>query len=472
MRSKKKIYNITILGSIFAIILQFIFILAGNGNLFIDVVCLLSYIALMLSILRLDPRQLIKYFYFIFVSSWSVLAVFLMENGTVTVAGDSANHYGSFVLYNISWLIFYLVIAYLEKKYGQRNPVYYTKVKESGVEKTGAIRTMRLILIIATAVELIAFLSIITKPYFIFGVDRVAYANSGAMPSWLNGHVGFFSLMIPLAVCVLEDDKILPSIYMAIFVLLNIWIGEKFSGIFLGIYFFVFSYVGLYGFKIKTKTIKKIIYIVGVLLVVLVGLVYFQMTTIQGRAFGYYFKERISANGYIWWLTYVNDSHKGFHLNELFDELYPFVSKLSGKMSDYNFGIYKLMKLYYAPERWRPMLEYGFRGAESTRATFYYYGKIPGLIFGQVILAFLTYFISSKCYKYLKQKNYIKIIFGFYVMRNFIAAFSMSDFYLLLEIKVIIAYIILIFGDKLNFNFKLNVPKVRFGRRRTYQRKE
>ena len=142
-------------------------------------------------------------------------------------------------------------------------------------------------------------------------------------------------------------------------------------------------------------------------------------------------------------------------MNELGDELYPFITNLSGKMSDYNFGIYKLMKLYYSPERWQPMLEYGFRGAESTRATFYYYGKIPGLILGQVILGFLTYFVSSKCYKYLRQANYIKIIFGFYVLRNFIAVYSMSDFYLLLDTKVIIAYIILLFGDKLNINLKI-----------------
>ena len=449
-----KIKIINILGLVFAIYIHLILELAGNGNIFIDTVCIISYIALMLSILKLDSRQLIKYFFFIFVSSWSVLAVFLMENGTVIVAGDTAKHYDSFVLYNLSWLVYYLTIIILEMK-NNRNSFDIRKDYKIKPEKTSTKETMRLILIVATVVALIAFLSIITKPYFIFGVDRIAYANSGAMPAWLNGHVGFFSLMIPLAVCVLENDKVIPIAYTILFVLLNIWVGEKFSGIFLGLYFFMFSYVGLYGFKINVKLIKKIMFIVGILLLVLVGLVYFQMTVIQGRDFGHYFIERISANGYIWWLTYANDAGRGLHLNELGDELYPFITNLSGKMSDYNFGIYKLMKLYYSPERWQPMLEYGFRGAESTRATFYYYGKIPGLILGQVILGFLTYFVSSKCYKYLRQANYIKIIFGFYVLRNFIAVYSMSDFYLLLDTKVIIAYIILLFGDKLNINLKI-----------------
>lgn len=457
-----KIKNINILILVFAIFIHLILELMGNGNIYIDIVCLISYIVLMFFILELDSTQLIKYFYFIFVSSWSVLAVFFMENGSVVVAGDSAEHHGSFILYNLSWLVFYLIIIILERKNKKRNDFYIKNNYESKPEKTSTKETMRFILIVATIVELIAFLSIITKPYFIFGGDRVVYASSGAMPAWLNGHVGFFSLVIPIAVCVLENDKVVSILYMMLFVLLNIWVGEKFSGIFLGIYFFVFSYVGLYGFKIRAKSIKKILFIVGVLLLLLVGLVYIQMTVIQGRDFAYYFKERISANGYIWWLTYVNDAHRGLHLNELGDELYPFVANLSGKMSDYNFGIYKLMKLYYPPARWKSMLAYGFRGAESTRATFYYYGKIPGLILGQVILGFLTYFISSKCYKYLKQRNYIKIIFGFYVLRNFIAAYSMSDFYLLLDIKVIIAYIILLFGDKLNINIKANIPKIRF----------
>jgi len=292
------------------------------------------------------------------------------------------------------------------------------------------------------------------------------------MPTWLSSHIGFFSLVIPLTVCILDYDKKISAIYIIIFSLLNIWVGEKFSGLFLGLYFFVFSYVGIYGFKIKAKTIKKIIIVIGVLLVILLGLVYFQMTIVQGRNFSSYFIERISANGYIWWLTYANDANSGLHLNELSDELYPFVSKLSGRMSEYNFGIYKLMKMYYAPERWRPMLEYGFRGAESTRATFYYYGKVPGLILGQMLLGVLTYFISGKCYKYLRKRNYIKIIFGFYVLRNFMAVFSMSDFYLLLDIKVIFAYIVLLFGDRLNVNIKVNIPKFRLSRQRSSREKK
>lgn len=460
-----RIKNIIIPCLIISIIFINLFVaLSGYSNIFTDGVCMIGYIVLMLSILHVDSRQVIKYFYFIFVSSWSVLAVFIMEHGSVIVAGDKAAHNGSFVIYNFSWLVYYLTIIGLEKRNRGRNSFISRTYDINISEKTSANKTMRLILIVATAIELIAFLSIITRPYFLVGIDRVAYANSGAMPEWLNGHVGFFSLMIPLAVCVLDHDKTISVIYLILFVLLNIWVGEKFSGVFLGLYFFVFSYVGLYGVKIEVKSIKKLLLRTGVLVILLVGLVYFQMTVIQGRDFSYYFTERISANGYIWWLTYANDAKNGLHLNELGDELYPFVSKLSGKMSDYNFGIYKLMKLYYAPERWQPMLEYGFRGAESTRATFYYYGKIPGLILGQIILGFLTYYISSKCYKYLRQKNYVKIIFGFYVLRNFIAAYSMSDFYLLLDKKVILAYLFLLFGNKLNVNIKLNIPKIRIMR--------
>ena len=459
---KKK--QITIIGGVFAIFIHLILELAGEGNIYIDTVCAITFIALMVSMLNLYSQQLIKYFYFLFVSGWSILAVFLMENGDVVVAGESANHYGSFVLYNLSWLVFYLTIMALEIKSKKSNEFYINNERESKPENKSTKDAMRFILLVATVIEFIAFLSIITKPYFIFGVDRVAYASSGAMPAWLNGHVGFFALVIPIAVCALEIEKITPTIYMILYVLLNIWVGEKFTGLFLGLYFFIFSYVGLYGFKINAKLIKKILSIVVILLILLIGLVYFQMTIIQGRDFLYYFKERISANGYIWWLTYVNDSHNGLHLNELWDELYPFVTKLSGKMTDYNFGIYKLMKLYYAPSRWQTMLEYGFRGAESTRATFYYYGKIPGLILGQVILGFFTYFITSKCYKYLRQRNYIKIIFGFYILRNFFAAYTMSDFYLLLDIKCIIAYIMLFFGDKLNINLKIKIPKIRLGK--------
>lgn len=439
-------------------VLLFCLLVIGISNIWIDLFGLITYILSMYSIFLLTTDQMIKYLSMILGSSWAVLAVFLLENTSVVVAGTSSAHTGSFITYVFGWLVFYLVIMIMENKKLKKERL--KPLPNVNVVNYKIINTIRLIVIVGSLIELVIFVCIINKPYFIYGTDRTSYESYGIIAFLLN-HIGFFTLIIPLTVLIIKKDTLLSATYIALYMLINLWIGEKFTGLFICIYFFVLSYIAVYGWNIKNSNIKKILYGVAAFIVLAFVVIYFQMKVVGGRNFLTYISERISAQGYLWWLTYSNDAGNGMHLNELVDELEPFYKKLSGSMLDYDFGIYKLMKLYYIPSRWMNMLSEGFRGTESSRATFYYYAKMPGLIIGQLILGFLTFGITNLCFKYLRQLDYLRVIFSFYILRNFIAIYSMSDFYLLVKPAMILSYLVLLFGGKIKIIVSFRIPKLK-----------
>lgn len=429
---------------------------AKISNLITDTICLVLYFLILVYLYRKKTYLLIEYGTFLIGSTWAIIAVFLLENLTVVVANDSSYRYGSFAIYVFCWILYYFVIMICEDKYKKK---IILQVSESVREKRN--NTICWILLLATMVELFAFLSIINKPYFLFSTDRASYARD-VMPSWLNGHVGFFSLFLPCAVMVLKQRKGISILYIGLYFLLNIWVGEKFTGLFLGIYFVGMSFIMLYKNSISRFLTKKVMRILCIIILLCIALVYVQMTVIGGRSFVFYFVERISAQGYLWWLTYAKDSMHGIHLNEIGDELVPFYTSLSGNMNEYNFGIYKLMHLFQDPERVQRMLTEGYRATESTRATFYYYLKIPGLVLGQILLAIVTYRIIKNISKQICSYNFIKVFFLCYILRNFIAIQSMSDFYLLVKPEMCLSYFMLLIGNSFSLNLRTKFPKLRF----------
>ena len=118
-------------------------------------------------------------------------------------------------------------------------------------------------------------------------------------------------------------------------------------------------------------------------------------------------------------------------------------------MADYDFGIYKMMKIYMNPTWVNYALgTLGLRAAESTRVTFLYYGGCLGLLAGQVFLGIIVTKIVNGVIKYRVRGNWLVTIVYMYILKNFITAFSMSDFQLLTTKKMILAYMIIIFFSK------------------------
>ena len=152
---------------------------------------------------------------------------------------------------------------------------------------------------------------------------------------------------------------------------------------------------------------------------------------------------------------YSKDASSGMHLKEISDEINVLVNQPSGEMSDYYFGIYKMMKLFMKSDWVKYALANGVRATESTRVTFYYYGKIPGIIIGQAILAIFIFYVVNKIVVNSNQRKWILACGYMYLFKSLITVSIMSDFQLLTTTKMILVYIVLfVFSNKKKLTFR------------------
>lgn len=119
-----------------------------------------------------------KYLLFVVMSTWSVVAVFFLENGDVVLRGKHSEHFGSLTVYVLGWLVFYFVIVFYELAYQKKaKKINYTIQTRNFSQRTWKILTY----ISCLAIILVTgcFLSVCTKPYFLLGIDRFAYSQGG-----------------------------------------------------------------------------------------------------------------------------------------------------------------------------------------------------------------------------------------------------------------------------------------------------
>jgi len=420
----------------------------GFNSIIADVLSTVLYFYLLYSIFRFQSEVLLKYLWFVIFSTWTVFALLLLENGNIYLRGNYSKHYGSLPTYIMGWIIFYITINILESRNKKKISKYAGNVNYNDRFVTKEqIRTLTWISAIALSVLLICFLGIIDKPYFLLSIDRFEYSRS-ILPSYISLLLPWLYAVIPLVIMIRKEKKWLSITYLVLLFLLCYWMGEKFTGLMVIIYFLIISLNPAYIGKDMAKKIRKIVIISVISILGLLIIVYMQqviLDQVSPEQFVRYLGDRIAAQGELWWLTYAQDKDAGMHIGEIFDEIKVLIFQASGDMVDYNFGIYKLMKKFMNTQWVYFALQNGVRATESTRATFFYYGKHAGLILGQTGLAALIYFIVNRCVKACNKRNWIEAVLYMYIMRLMITATMMSDFQLLTQKKVILIYILLIF---------------------------
>ena len=378
---------------------------------------------------------------------WGIIAVFVLENFNVSLRGKAGEHYGSFCPYIFGWLAFFMAISVFE----HIKNIKYTKEDRDRNDlfsinySSNSIRNIKIISSILIMVELLCFSQVATKPYFILGIDRYAY-NRGVLPGIVGSLLPLLFACIPIPLMIRKNDKKFAIAYLLLLSLTEIWVGEKFTGLIIIIYFVTIS--------LNPKTIQDDIrkklrkYIIGLLIVVsgLLIFVYAQQSVIgNGNNFARYLIDRVDAQGELWWLTYAGDHKNGTHFNEIYDEIKVLIYQPTGEMQQYYFGIYKLMKRFMNPSWVSYSLALNIRATESTRATFFYYGKYVGLFCGQVILAIIICFIVNRCIENCNKLRWLKAVLYMYILRSLLTAFVMSDFQLLTQKRILLVYLGLIF---------------------------
>lgn len=449
---RKKIILIIICAFISQLILMG---LAGiKGNIVYDVLSILLITVIMILIYLYQPEIFIKYLWFIIISIWGILAVFILENSSIILRGKQAYHYGSFPTYCLGWIVFWGVIIFCEinKKIKNSEIKNYNEIKPS----INTIKNLKLISYFVICWMLICFISIVDKPYFLYGIDRFQY-NKEFMPQLVSRSLPYLYAFIPIPLMLRKEEKKLAYLYCGIFILLDFWCGEKFTGLILIFYFVMLVINPVYISEKMKKYTKRIIKIIGFLIILLLCIVIFQQFILGLKIsdISSYFENRIAAQGELWWLMYSKDASSGMHLNEISDEINVLVNQPSGEMSDYYFGIYKMMKLFMKSDWVKYALANGVRATESTRATFYYYGKIPGIIIGQAMLAIFIFYVVNKIVVNSNQRKWILACGYMYLFKSLITVSIMSDFQLLTTTKMILVYIVLfIFSNKKKLTFR------------------
>ena len=110
---QRKRYILT-LACIFFMQIMLILVAGNIGNIVYDILSSLMIIIMMLLIYIYQPEIFLKYLWFIIISIWGIVAVFILENGSVALRGKVSYHYGSFPIYSLSWIVFWGVIIIKE----------------------------------------------------------------------------------------------------------------------------------------------------------------------------------------------------------------------------------------------------------------------------------------------------------------------------------------------------------------------
>lgn len=448
IRDRKRVFYMFFLSVVICAFICFV----GSANVAMDVIALACYFAIVVVTYLYAPDVLLKYIHFWIMSSWAVLSLYFLENGNIHLRGNYSEHFGSLPLYVLSWIAFYLCVCWMELRKKKHNFNIINQVQASEKKDNTAVYVSDNIMkisYVAFFLLLACFASISYKPYFLLGIDRFVYKSSQ-----LSGIVSmlspWFYCLIPIVLMTRYKNKKLSAAYLILLALFCIWQGEKFSGLLRIIFYTMIAVSPEYAGSVIKKNLKKIVKAATVVILSLLIVVIMQQIILyqaDSEDLAVYFENRLVAQGELWWLTYKGDADSGTHWNEIGDEISVWIEQPSGNMSDYDFGIYKLMKKFMNSNWVTYTLALGIRGTEATRASLFYYGKAPALLIGQMLLAFLVYFTVNSCTKSCNKQKWFLAILYLYMLQNVISAAYMMDIQLLTTKKMILVYAILILAS-------------------------
>lgn len=450
----------------FFIVVSSLFLLCasitGIGSLYIDFFAMAVFFSVFIAMYISMPEILLKYLYFILGAVWSVVAVFMLENGNVVLRGKHSEHVNSLPLYVLSWIVFFFVIYHLERKNKRKlsRSIVSLNYQERELSKTHQ-KTINYVSMLLIAVVAACFMLVVRNPYFVLGIDRFVY-NQKQIPAIIPRLIPWLYAFIPIVLMTRKNKKWIVYSYCIIFGLLLIWIGEKFTGIIMLFYMIIISMNPAYVTKQLTNKIRQIAKTAVIVVAAFLIIVYIQQVVLYGVDFdGFlnYLFDRVAAQGELWWLAFQQDNGKGAHIAEIWDEISILIFQPSGEMTDYNFGIYKMMWKFMNKDWVGYALAYGARATESTRVTFFYYGKYVGLFLGQAGLGALVYYVVNKCIIACNRTKMLQSVLWIYILRNLIVASSMSDFQLLTSKRSLLVYAILIILSHFTIHKNRNIAK-------------
>lgn len=431
----------------------------------------LSYIACILGmLLRLDALLCIlflinigyfvfferdiflKYLFFFVMIAWGGLSVFVIDNFKLYLPNllTFSTYSYAFAPLMIAEETFFVAIFFLEHGNNGEKITKIISSTDNHIRKrpSGSYDLIyKEIIFLAIIISAVFVVEIISKNYYLSGyATRFDYQ--------LNTHVisfsffGFLPFFIPFFA--LYSNKKMGTISITVFILFYlsylILIGQKFTPFFQTLCLLLICYIIPFKYNYIKNNYKKILKCLVVGAGLFIFFSWIQMV-IERESIELgslqLFNRLFNGQGDVWWGIYSRYTGAGIHISEIGDELNALSSSSIGQ-ANYNFGIYKMMRLI-APD---PVIQsYASKGARftnSTNASVYYYFGIWGLILFSLLKAIILHYITNKiilcC---VKGEGFMAMVWCF--LRDYWISFCFMSAFDLLFRKTPLLFILIVF---------------------------
>lgn len=366
------------------------------GN--INDIALTAYVLFMGMLFFFDVDFLASFFWLIIMNSLNLAGIYVIEKFSITLVELQEKTYfvGAFSVMAIAQ-----VLMYMAAEWGRlKNETNFKKASEHNSRKDVSMYNRKMaifITFIGSGILLFLWGSVITKPYFFVGMDRLTYASK-IVGNFRRSLSSYLPLLIPTAVmCFVLGKKKTSTVFFALLLIYYFWVGNKFGVYFITVYITV-SCLYVY---IERKRIKKIVTIVVLVFAGLLGIVLLQRVLLYGETLNQiweYLYQRLAQQGEVWWSIFRQKSPFDFsNLHEIKDEFTAIFSE--GKGSElYAYGQWKMMikaswkNVAYAQYR----IDVGNPYTSTTAASLYYYFGILGPILFYPLFGYVYSFVMTK----------------------------------------------------------------------------
>lgn len=436
-------------------LLSFLFLALANQLINLNYVIITLYLCFVLWIVRVKKWIFLKYFYFIFLSTWNVVSVFAIDTFEIYLPNLKITSYHSGALAPLA-IVEYISLALIIILEGKKKR---PKVKEN---RMGTVSSYKYISFLFLGIALAFVIEIANKNYYISGSsDRFYYAMAVSAVSFsLYGYLLFVYPYLTINAEINGKRKLLWA-FTIVYSLYVILVGQKFGPFLKILFVLLLTYFIPFRQEFLKKNYRKVLKLMTVLAIIFIIFSLFQMSIEKGSVevgTEQLINRVFNGQGDIWWGIYTKYSGQTLHYKEIGDELGAFFSS-DLLQQDYNFGIYKMMNLI-APHS--IILYYAQRGARFTNSSdasmFYYFG-ISGLIVFKICITIIMYWLVNKIIDSCRNKYGLDSMLYVWLFTHFSRIVYMSEFNLFICSSAIMCYVLLIFnktiGHKVRWSNKV-----------------
>lgn len=448
--NKQKIRNVAII-LLWGMILMALLPISKFIN--VDLMILIAWFSFCLYLFVADLGFFLKYIIYFYEYITNILGVFIIENIELYLYELDVNAYRVGALWLITfihWLFFfvcYICDSRMENRLSHFHSTIDFRISSVKINKYLPAGLCILIGLLLTYM----MLKTVGRSASDLQVDRFTYRNEYITGFWSIIHDNLYILLPAIVMIIIMGHKITGFALIAFYFLYMIRTGNKFGSFIITFTLFIPWIVTRYKLRKMNSRNLRIVLFLGVIILSFVTftLYYFMSRTYgtSGNSFLEYIYNRLSQQGQMWWAMYGKEYGNGIHLDELGKSIGSLFSLDKEVLANYDFGIYKIMKMVVPPSLFQAKISSYSRYAFSTEASFYYYFKTPGLIVFTILLALQSTMIVNWYWKRVNSLHAIyTLVAGIFYVIN-ISVITQSDFNVLLSKRnfvLIVAYLILL----------------------------